>query len=180
MKWTAWFEVLWHSHQGNILILWSHEVSCNSNVTETHHDRYNDFIMSAMASQITSLTIVYSTVYSRRRSKKTPKLHVTGLCAGNSPVIGEFPHKGPVTRKMFPFDDVIMCNAFWMLAVSSLADDWQSEGITLYYDHKFSILQMHRIPLRLGTCINASVMNKDFLRTLKLRNFFRCQALWSW
>ena len=27
----------------------------------------------------------------RRRSKKTPKLRVTGLCAGNSPVTGEFP-----------------------------------------------------------------------------------------
>ena len=36
----------------------------------------------------------------RHRSKKTPKLHVTGLCEGNSPVTGEFPHKRPVTRKM--------------------------------------------------------------------------------
>ena len=45
----------------------------------------------------------------RRRSKKKSKLRVTGLCVGNSPVTGEFPaHKGPVTRKMFPFDDVIM------------------------------------------------------------------------
>ena len=43
-----------------------------------------------------------------RRSKKTSKVRVTGLCAENSPVSGEFPaHKGPVTRKMFPFDDVI-------------------------------------------------------------------------
>ena len=55
---------------------------------------YNDVIMSAMASQITSLTMVYSTystVYPRRRSKKTAKLRVTGLCEGNSPVTGEFP-----------------------------------------------------------------------------------------
>ena len=44
----------------------------------------------------------------KRRSKKTSKLRVTGLCEGNSPVTGEFPHKVPVTRKMFPFDDVIM------------------------------------------------------------------------
>ena len=44
----------------------------------------------------------------RRKSKKTSKLRVTGLCAGNSPGTGEFPHKWPVTRKMFPFDDVIM------------------------------------------------------------------------
>ena len=39
----------------------------------------------------------------RRRSKKISKVRVTGLCEGNSP------HIGPVTRKMFPFDDVIIC-----------------------------------------------------------------------
>ena len=44
----------------------------------------------------------------RRWSKNTSKLRVTGLCAGNSPGTGEFQHKWPVTRKMFPFDDVIM------------------------------------------------------------------------
>ena len=42
------------------------------------------------------------------RSKKTSKLRVTGLCAGNSPGPVNSPHKGPVTRKMFPFDDIIM------------------------------------------------------------------------
>ena len=63
--------------------------------------------MSAMASQITSLTIVYSTIYSGT-DKKTSELRVTGLCAGNSPVTGEFPDKGPVTRKMFPFDEGFM------------------------------------------------------------------------
>ena len=44
----------------------------------------------------------------RRRSNKTSKLRVTGLCSGNSPGPVNSPHKGPVTRKMFPFDDVIM------------------------------------------------------------------------
>ena len=44
----------------------------------------------------------------RRRSKKTSELRVTGLCVGNSPGPVNSPHKGPVTRKMFPFDDVIM------------------------------------------------------------------------
>ena len=38
----------------------------------------------------------------RHRSKKTSKLHVTGLCEGNSPV------NVTVTWKMFPFDDIIM------------------------------------------------------------------------
>ena len=42
------------------------------------------------------------------RSKKTSKLCVTGLSAGTSPQTVNSPHKWPVTRKMFPFDDVIM------------------------------------------------------------------------
>ena len=44
----------------------------------------------------------------RCRSKKTSKLRVAGLCAVNSLVTGVFPAQRPVTRKMFPFDDVIM------------------------------------------------------------------------
>ena len=44
----------------------------------------------------------------RPRSKKTSKLCVTGLCAGNSRGPVNSPHKWPVTRKMFPSDDVIM------------------------------------------------------------------------
>ena len=46
--------------------------------------------MSVMASQITSLTIVYLTVYSGA-DEKTSKLRVTGLCVGNTPMTGEFP-----------------------------------------------------------------------------------------
>ena len=63
--------------------------------------------MTTMASQITSLTVVYSIVYSGA-DQKTSKLRITGLCAGNSPGPVNSRHKGPVTRKMFPFDDVIM------------------------------------------------------------------------
>ena len=46
-------------------------------------------MMSAIVSHMTSITIVYSTIYSG--TKKTSKIHVTGLYAGNSPVTGEFP-----------------------------------------------------------------------------------------
>ena len=52
------------------------------------HLHYSDVIMTTIASQITSLTIVYSIVYSDAYQRK---LHVTGLCVGNSPVTGEFP-----------------------------------------------------------------------------------------
>ena len=54
---------------------------------------YNDVIMSAMASQITSLTIVCSTVYSgadHRKYQSSASL-AFGLCMGNSPVTDEFP-----------------------------------------------------------------------------------------
>ena len=52
-------------------------------------NHYSDVIM--VTSQITSLIIVYSTGHSGTDQRKTSKLHVTGLCAGNSPVTGEFP-----------------------------------------------------------------------------------------
>ena len=44
----------------------------------------------------------------RRRSKKISKLRVTGLCARNSPVTGEFPAQTASCAKRFSFDDVIM------------------------------------------------------------------------
>ena len=67
---------------------------------------YSDVIKGASASQIISLTIVYATVYSDADKKN--KLRVTGLCAGKSPGPVNSSHKCPVTRKMFPFDDVII------------------------------------------------------------------------
>ena len=47
--------------------------------------------MSEMASQITSLTIVYSSVYLGPDERKHQKLRVTGSCEGNSPGTDEFP-----------------------------------------------------------------------------------------
>ena len=68
---------------------------------------YNDVIMGAIASQITSLTIVYWTICSdadQRKRQSSVSLAFTGI--HRWPV--NSPHKGPVTRRMFPFDDVIM------------------------------------------------------------------------
>ena len=64
--------------------------------------------MGTIASQITSLTSVYSTVYSgadqRKYQSSASLAFVRGIHRG--PLTS--PHKWPVTRKMFPFDDVIM------------------------------------------------------------------------
>ena len=64
--------------------------------------------MGQMASQITTLTIAYSTVNSgadQRNHQSSASLAFVGRIH-RWPV--NSPHKGPVTRKMFPFDDVIV------------------------------------------------------------------------
>ena len=69
---------------------------------------YDDVKMGAMTSHITSLTIVYATVYSdadqRKHQSPASLAFVLGIHRG--PV--NSPHKWPVTPKMFPFHDVIM------------------------------------------------------------------------
>ena len=64
--------------------------------------------MCAMASQITSLAIVYSDVYLGADQRKHESSALLTRCAGSSPVTDEFPSQSQVTRKMFPFDDFIM------------------------------------------------------------------------
>ena len=76
------------------------------------HWHYDDVIMTMLASQITSLTVVHSIVYSgvnqRKHQSSASLAFVREIHRG--PV--NFPHKWPVTRKMFPFDDVIMGGRF--------------------------------------------------------------------
>ena len=78
---------------------------------------YDDVTMSAIASQITSLAIIYSIVYSdadqSKHQSSASLAFVWGIHRG--PV--NSPHKWPVTRKMFPFDDVIMpLSLYWFVA----------------------------------------------------------------
>ena len=75
-------------------------------ITITVRSHYTDVIMDTMASQITSLTVVtvYSSADQRKHHSSASLAFVRGI--HRWPV--NFPHKGPVTRKMFPFDDVIM------------------------------------------------------------------------
>ena len=64
--------------------------------------------MGPITSQITSLTIVYSTVYSDADQSKHQSSASLAFVLGIHRWPVNSPHKGPVTRKMFPFDDVIM------------------------------------------------------------------------
>ena len=67
-----------------------------------------DVIMSTMASQITSLTIVYSSIHSGRDKKNHQSSASLAFVRGVHRRPVNSPHKWPVTRKMFPIDDVIM------------------------------------------------------------------------
>ena len=79
---------------------------------------YGDVIMGAIASQITSLTIVNSTVYSdadqRKHQSSASLAFVWGIHRGSV----NSSQKWPVTRKMFPFDDVIMNRACHVVVIA--------------------------------------------------------------
>ena len=130
--WLIINEVLWHSLEVNFIRntpdihLWYEFYNyyiralspssqwVNLLLLSTYYTcHYSDIFMSMISSQITNLTIVYSTVYSdadQRKHQSSPSLaFVWGIHRG--PV--NSPHKWPVTRKMFPFDDVIMLQKSW-------------------------------------------------------------------
>ena len=69
---------------------------------------YSDVIMSAMASQITGVTIVYSVVCLSADQRKHQRSASLAFERGIHRWPVNSPHKGPVTRKTFPFDIVIV------------------------------------------------------------------------
>ena len=76
------------------------------NVLSNMHN--NVVIMSVITSQITSRTIVYSAVHSGAHQRKHESSALLAFVRGIHRWPGNSPHKGPVRRKMFPFDNVIM------------------------------------------------------------------------
>ena len=69
---------------------------------------YSDVIISTVASQIISLTIVYSTTYSGADQREHQNFASLAFVRGMHWWPMNSPQKGPVTWKMFPFNDVIM------------------------------------------------------------------------
>ena len=104
-KWPV--KLIYYHSLDPLLIHWFH-----FRAITFHH---KDVIMGRIASQITSLTIVYSGVYSGADQRKH---HSSESLA--------FVHKWPVTWKMFPFDDVIMST------VVCLTDLWKKIGMKIY------------------------------------------------
>ena len=96
------------SNSGQMRLSLSHWWWVGIDLGETWHKHYKDVIMGAMASQISSLTIFYSTVYSGADQSKHQSSVSLALVWGIHRWLVNSPHKWPVTRKMFPFLDVIM------------------------------------------------------------------------
>ena len=109
-----------HHENSNVSVIqtnWYRELSreCHGAIAFMRNDwssvawrHYIDVIMTTVASQITSLTIVYSIVYSGADQRKHQSPASLAFVRGIHPGPVNSPHKWPVTRKMFPFDDVIM------------------------------------------------------------------------
>ena len=83
-------------------------------------DHYNDVMMSSMASQITGMSVVYSTICSGTDQRKQQRSASLAFVRGNHWWPVNFPHKGPVTQKMFPLDDIIMIIFSWTDHSSSI------------------------------------------------------------
>ena len=118
---------------------------------------YSDVIISAMASEITSLTIVYVTVYSGGDQRK----HQSSASLVFGRGIHRWPHKGPVTRKMIPFDDVIMMQSisnfyddamawtqfqhYWPFFADTLSFMWRPSPWCVNYNFNLHIIEYNRL-----------------------------------
>ena len=102
--------------------------------------------MSTIASQITSLTIFYSTIYSgadqRKYQSSASLAFVWGIHRG--PV--NCPHKWPVTRKMFPFDDVIMKKVYELVNLGGLKSPLLNKQHIFQCMDKIFCMELQRAP----------------------------------
>ena len=104
--------------------------------------------MSLMASQITSLAIVYSPVCSGTDQRKHQSSASLAFVRGNSPGPVNSPHKRPVTRKMLPFDDVIMNILGFLWLVPCIVRALAVMGFrTGRVDFRISLLMREKGPL---------------------------------
>ena len=88
---------------------------------EMHPNHHSDVIMSAMAILITRVSKVRSTVCAGADQRKHQSFASLAFVRGIHRWPVNSPHKGPVTQKMFPFDDVIMQNNYSDVKMSAVA-----------------------------------------------------------
>ena len=104
----------------------------------------SDVMVSPMASQITGLTIVYSTVYSGADQRENQRPASLAFLGGIHRWPVNSPHKGPVTRKVFSFDDVIIIGSDGIIqnALYLIKRLWLNEHWVWDMDNSFNPHQM--------------------------------------
>ena len=131
---------------------------------------YGDVIMGTIASQIASLAIVYSTVYSgadkRKHQSSASLAFVRGFHRG--PV--NSPHKWPVTRKIFPFDDVIM---FFDFNLSKL---WKNSRVVSDLEHHNGATQRKALLLQRQESAALQTIQCQLLSTI----WKHWRTTWGW
>ena len=106
---TLLYGCLWRNHPQLLFVrlFWGHSILWLSDCKNSER-HYDDIIMGAMASKITSLAIIYSTVYSGIEQKRHQSSESLAFVWGIHWWPVNSTHKCPVTRQMLPFDDAIM------------------------------------------------------------------------
>ena len=124
---------------------------------------YDDIIMGTKASQITSLTIVYSTVYSdadqSKHQSSASQAFVREIHRG--PV--NSPHKWPVTWKIFPFDDVIMVSICLGKCTGWPLQDLDLMAVALINKMHTKVRTTHPIITKLGSYISLGMLITGFI-----------------
>ena len=153
--WELWESLcqarMFWSIQTTLMIWYGSFKSHLSHISRLSH--YSDVIMGAMASQITSPPIVYLTVYSGADQRKHQSSASLAIMWGIHRWPVNSPHKWPVTRKMFPFDDVILCKG--------VNNAWTSLHL-----NQFSATYCHIHPLRLHIHSSSCLKNLTQVRWL--------------
>ena len=100
---------VWYCNNGYIIQMGYPSIWDNNSMSMSCGWHYNDVIMSVSNHQRLDCLAVCSGVYQRKHQSSVPLAFVRGIQWWPM----DSPHKGPVNRKMFPFDDVIMvCKSF--------------------------------------------------------------------
>ena len=123
--------------------------------------------MNALAYQITSLAIVYSTVYLDADQRK----HQSSAGPVNSP------HKGPVTRKMFPFDDVIILSFIYLPPARACLQPLSLNSLT----HSLNTSSLGSVDTYQIVRFEISNMNAICNREIKWTQGLKCDhQIWPW
>ena len=125
---------------------------------------YSGVIMGALGSQIASLTIVYSTVYSgtdqRKHQSSASRAFLQGM------------HKWPVTRKMFPFGDVIKVTSIYILFTGEPHGDTMSSGFLIWWRQLWG-------KILFGAAVRFRYNTTDFLKSIYNKQIISCTCGWD-